>query len=457
LTGYIRTSPLQLPVFAREKVKPPYELRGFLEESVEKTASDHAYFLLWVVGLLLFASNFHPNSGLALRYMKFSLPVFVQPLLLDSLAEAVIFTDPAYLIRGWNPAAESVYGWKAEEVIGKRIDQVLPTEYVDSSREEVLEKFRKDHKWKGEVIQQTKQGIPLYIRSSVAEVKNEAGELIGLIAINQDATQEKAHAAEVEKYRRELEELVIERTQSLQDRIAEVEALNEQLTRLNQELEQFAFIASHDLQEPLITVRSFAHLLQRKYGIGSVVDEAAIRNLEFIQGGVEQMSQMVAGLMTFSRIGSNLSFIFLDLEVVVKGVLEELKDQIQESQAEIQIDDLPIVWGDQDGIHLLLKDLISNALKFHSPNRHPEIYVFAQEREQEWKIGVQDQGIGIEAIHLKKIFSLFFRVHNRRAFAGIGIGLARCKKVIGHHKGSIGVTSVPGRGSLFWFTLQKKK
>jgi two-component system sensor histidine kinase/response regulator len=227
--------------------------------------------------------------------------------------------------------------------------------------------------------------------------------------------------------------------------------LNQELYRSNEDLQQFAFAASHDLQEPLRTVTSFVSLLERS--AAPKLSAAELEYLKYIADGSRRMWALIDDLLSYSQVGRKPSAReVVDLNTVLPWVLENLREGISESGADIQMDRLPSVSGDEAQLGQVFQNLIGNAIKYSRPGTKPIIHVSASQQNQHWRITVQDNGIGIDASYLQVIFSPFKRLHGRE-IPGTGIGLAVCRRVIEAHGGEIWVESAPGRGSTFCFTL----
>lgn len=227
-----------------------------------------------------------------------------------------------------------------------------------------------------------------------------------------------------------------------------------ELARSNAELEQFAYVASHDLREPLRMVRSFCSILFDKYS-ASLPPEAQ-EYLSFAMDGSKRMQQMIDDLLTLSRVGAGRYFFReCSLERACDEAIATLKHSIQEKKIRIVKGNLPLVVADKERLEQVLLNLIGNAVKF-SRTEDPEIFLDCEEEFHQWKIKVVDNGIGIEEQNLARIFLLFERLHPADIYPGSGLGLTLCKKIIEQHGGTIGVTSAVSRGSQFWFTLPKR-
>jgi signal transduction histidine kinase len=227
----------------------------------------------------------------------------------------------------------------------------------------------------------------------------------------------------------------------------------EELRRSNAELEQFAYVASHDLQEPLRKVASFCQMLERRYG--EVLDDRGKQYIDFAVDAAKRMQVLINDLLTFSRVGRvNDRNEPVDLADPLARALANLSTRLEENQAEVRHDPLPTVVGDPTLLTMLMQNLIGNAVKFRSPDRPPRIAVTAHPGDDgEWLIGVQDNGIGVDPQFADKIFVIFQRLHNREEYTGTGIGLALAKKIVEYHGGRIWLDSDYKLGARFAFTL----
>lgn len=230
----------------------------------------------------------------------------------------------------------------------------------------------------------------------------------------------------------------------------ELEATIAQLEASNDRLEQFAYAASHDMQEPLRMVSSYLQLIDDRYE--DVLDEDGQEFLEYAVGGAERMREMINGLLEYSRVDKGEEFAPTDCNRIVDEVMEGLQVTIDESDAEITTDSLPTVHADEGQLMQVFQNLLANAIKYHG-EEPPQIEITAELTHQEWVISVQDNGIGIDREGADKIFDVFQRLHSRQERSGTGVGLALCERIIERHNGRIWVESEPGEGSTFSFTL----
>ena len=229
----------------------------------------------------------------------------------------------------------------------------------------------------------------------------------------------------------------------------------EELARSNRDLEQFAYVASHDLQEPLRMVTNYVQLLARRYK--GKLDPDADDFINFAVDGAIRMWRLINDLLTYSRVGTqNKGLKSTDCETVLKHSLDNLKIAIEENEAVITHDSLPTVMGDHLQLGQLFQNLIGNAIKFRG-KESPRIHISASRNGREWTFSVRDNGIGIAPEYVERIFVIFQRLHNREEYPGTGIGLAVCKRIVERHGGRIWAESEKGKGTTFYFTLPREE
>jgi light-regulated signal transduction histidine kinase (bacteriophytochrome) len=244
----------------------------------------------------------------------------------------------------------------------------------------------------------------------------------------------------------------------------ELKALNEKLEKRakelaasNEELEQFAYVASHDLQEPLRMVTNFLSQIEKKYS--DLLDEKGKTYIHFAVDGAKRMRQMILDLLEFSRAGRiDTKYQEVNLDLLVKDILDLHQKKIEETDARVIIGELPVITAPKTALRQVFQNLINNSLKYsHSKNGAiPQISISAKDKNDHWQFEVKDNVIGIEPQYFEKIFVIFQRLHDRSEYTGTGIGLAISKKIIENMGGKIWVESEPGNGSSFFFTVPKK-
>jgi signal transduction histidine kinase len=225
------------------------------------------------------------------------------------------------------------------------------------------------------------------------------------------------------------------------------------LERSNRELEQFAYVASHDLQEPLRMVASYTQLLAQRYQ--GQLDEKAKKYIDYAVDGAVRMQRLITDLLTYSRAKAPTgSVAAIDSHAVLGEALRNLQPAIQESLALVTSDALPTVRADVTQLSQVFQNLIANAIKFHAADA-PRVHVSVDDLGHEWRFSVRDNGIGIEGQYAQRVFGIFQRLHTRQEYPGTGIGLAVCKRIVESHGGRIWVESELGKGSVFFFTVKK--
>jgi signal transduction histidine kinase len=254
-------------------------------------------------------------------------------------------------------------------------------------------------------------------------------------------------AADVDSMRQR----IVDELSALRAAHDQLDAQARELERSNAELEQFAYVASHDLQEPLRKVASFCQLLEQRYR--GQLDERADQYIDFAVDGAKRMQQLINDLLAFSRVGrAGGDFAPVDLDVAFRAAVADLDAAMVESRAQVVAEGLPTVRGEASLLTLVLQNLIGNAIKFRGP-APPEVRIAAERQDGEWLISCSDNGIGIDAQYADRVFVIFQRLHGKDEYAGTGIGLAMCRKIVEHHGGRIWLDPAAGPGTTFRFTL----
>jgi PAS domain S-box-containing protein len=279
-------------------------------------------------------------------------------------------------------------------------------------------------------------GTYAFVTDKSAIIRDKSGKPTRMVGAVQDITDQKLHES------------------SLKSLNEELEARAQELANSNAELEQFAYVASHDLQEPPRMVSSFLTQLESKYG--SQLDERAKKYIYFAVDGAKRMRQIILDLLEFSRVGRILEEPgIIDLNQVIAEVCSLQSNRIKEKNAVVHFSDLPIIKGYRTPMIQVFQNLIGNAVKYSKESHAPEVNITCRELAESWEFSVQDNGIGMEADHFDKIFVIFQRLHTKDKFSGSGIGLAIVKKIIENLGGKIWLESELGTGTTFYFTLKK--
>ncbi|MBU2650677.1 MAG: PAS domain S-box protein [Bacteroidetes bacterium] len=300
----------------------------------------------------------------------------------------------------------------------------------ENIRKEIDDANDEGKSWTGEVQMKSKDGKIIDIYLHVDVVRDDHGKPIGFLGIHSDITERK-------EIRRKLEKFM------------------EELQRSNTELEQFAYIASHDLQEPLRKIQAFGDRLLEKYG--NTIDERGQDYMLRMQSAAKRMQEMINDLLSFSRVTTRPNpFTETDLNVVMEEVLSDLEARIAKENGKVEISKLPVIKGDKIQLRQLLTNIVGNGLKYHKPDVPPLVTITGERKNGHCIMKIRDNGIGFDESYADKIFQPFQRLHGRNEYEGTGIGLAICKKIVIRHKGEITATSTPGEGSLFTITLPVK-
>jgi len=344
--------------------------------------------------------------------------------IVESSDDAIISKDLNGIIRSWNQGAERLFGYKADEIVGKHISTLAAPDRADeipSILERLVRGERIEHY---ETKRKTKDGKIVTVSLTVSPMRDDTGRIVGASKVARDIT----------------------------DRIRQEQALrdaNAALARSNADLQQFAYSASHDLQEPLRMVASYSELLKREFGskLGPVGDEY----IGYTVQGALRMEQLLKDLRSYTTALDEPTA-DIDAEESLNTAIANLEVAIRDSGAEITCSTLPSVRVHRFQLEQLFQNLIGNAIRYRRADP-PQIRVAAVRQDQHWLFSVQDNGIGIDSQYKEQIFELFKRLHSVAEYPGTGMGLAICRRIVERAGGRIWVESEPGRGSTFYFTI----
>lgn len=360
--------------------------------------------------------------------------------LLDSAPDAIVIVNEAGKIQLINHQCEQVFGRRKEALIGKEIDVLLPQRL--SGNEALNQHFFSDNTplpRKGMTIEATgyrQDGAAFPAEISISPLQTREGRL--MTAAIRDISEKKEMEKEIREANITLEKKVRQRTAELESK--------------NKELEQFAYVASHDLQEPLRTISGFVEKLSSKYK--GRLDDTADIYINYTLQASDRMKILIKDLLDYSRLGREKELRPVDCNRVLGEVLVDLDKVIKENHTKITSSGLPVINNAlPTEIKLLFQNLVTNSIKFRRPGVNPEINIDALRENGHWRFSFRDNGIGIENQYLERIFIIFQRLHNRSQYEGSGIGLAHCKKIVELHGGRIWVSSSPAEGSTFFFTI----
>lgn len=407
----------------------------------EQSASFRPAFLLTTTDEQGSATEKHADSA------KTDLEELLYLTGLRSIPEAVTITDTTYHILDWNEAAEALYGWKREEVIGKLAFDILPATfpYNPQGRAEWQEAIARQGRWQGEVIQKRRDGRTLDILISLSLVRERSGAIIGLLAMQRDITERK----QAEEQTR----LLAEEAQQARDQLIAYLTEHKEVERRKDE---FMSVVSHELKTPVTTIKGFAQLLQRRLKHYNDPDTQLF--LSRMDSQLNRLTRLINDLLEISRLQTGrLKYRIetLDLREVVENTVEQI--QATAISHRLSLEDVTqtpaLVSGDRERLEHVFTNLLMNAIKY-SPHAN-RIIIHVTVHEQEVIASVQDFGIGIAESDLEKIFERFYQVSypQERPFSGIGIGLYLSHEIITRHNGHIWVESQREQGSTFHVTL----
>jgi PAS domain S-box-containing protein len=341
---------------------------------------------------------------------------------------ANVMLDPEGFIVSWNEGGERLKGYRAEEIIGQHFSRFYSAEDIRKGLPAMeLKQAKETGRFEGEGWRVRKDGSRFLANIVITAFRDEKGQLRGFGKITRDITE-----------RRRAEEHL---TKTMED-----------LKRSNDELGQFAYVASHDLQEPLRMVASYTQLLAQRYK--GRLDSDADEFIAFAVDGCNRMQGLIQDLLSYSRAGANAEPLrAVSCEGALEKTLRNLRPTIQDSGAMVTHDSLPTIMTDETQLVQVFQNLIANAIKYHGAEP-PLVHVSATRNSgNEWVFSVRDNGMGMEPQYFERIFILFQRLHGQKEFAGTGIGLAMCKKIVDRLGGRIWVESQPTKGSTFYFAL----
>ncbi|MGZ5282357.1 MAG: ATP-binding protein [Bacteroidia bacterium] len=376
------------------------------------------------------------SLGTAIAFSKFKLfgiwDEVQTEALLESMGDMVFTVSNEKKITYVNPYAAMVLGVDKSEIDKFSLKELFP-------KEKDIDYY---NQFVNGVIKPSFHG--LHVESFYSTFRNKEGQEIAVLVTSDPIGDEyNIHGVLI----------VAHNITEMKRAEARISEKNRELERSNAELETFAFVASHDMKEPLRMVSNYTQLLAHKYE--NKLDAEAKEFIHYAVDGVHRMQALINDLLNYARIGkTNLPEEPVDCNKLLQHVINTLDAEIKEKRATVYVKSMPVVNGVYTQLQQLFQNLIGNAIKFHSEKK-PEVYIDAAENATEWLFSVRDNGIGIDEEYKEKVFVLFQRLHERSQYPGTGIGLSICRKIVELHSGNIWIESEPGKGSVFYFTLPK--
>ncbi|MHC1728674.1 MAG: ATP-binding protein [Syntrophobacteraceae bacterium] len=381
---------------------------------------------------------------------------------LNSIGDAVVATDENCRITFMNPIAEVLMGWKLEETVNTELSKVFNIVNKETRQrvENPVERVLLEGATVGlanHTVLINRKGIEIPIDDSAAPIIDHKDNIIGVVLVFRDVTERENALAEICRCRDDLELRVRERTAELAEANEELVAYSKRLEVLNNELREFAFVASHDLREPLRKIQTFGNMLTRKYS-----GDLAAEGQDYVArmaSAAKRMSDLLDSLLSYSRITSRPNpFQLINLTTIAQDVVNDMEFAIKKAGGRVEIGELPLIDADPVQIRQLLQNLISNSIKYRKDNEKPVIRIHGHTAESMCEVCVEDNGIGFDEQYADRIFRPFQRLHRRdENYEGTGIGLAICRKIVEHHGGSIRAESTPGEGATFIVQLPASK
>jgi len=366
------------------------------------------------------------------------------------------FSDMTGKIIQINQKFCELVGYEKQDLIGKSYADLTPPYQMQKEIKEVKEAVKqKKENYRCEKCFYHKKGHLVWTDISMSFVYDPITRKPQYtFAMINDISEKKKMARDLEESREALKKQNADLEITIHNRTKELKRFNEKLQQSNHDLKQFAFIASHDLKEPLRTIGSFATLLEKRFA--DQLGKEGKEYINFITTGVDRMSKLIRSLLTYSQISNaDLNFSSINVNKVVSSILKDLSLVIQEKKVQINIGKLPSnLIGIESKVNMLFANMITNAIKFNDSDT-PIIDIDCVEVNDFYTFSIKDNGIGIAKEYQEKIFILFNRLHNKSKYEGTGIGLSLCKKIVSQHGGDIHLESAEGNGACFYFSFAK--
>ena len=358
------------------------------------------------------------------------------------------------IVTSWNAAAERMFGYSAEEMIGKSITQVIPQDRLEEEKEILARIVRGERVDHFETLRRRKDGQLIKVSLTISPIRSTSGRIIGASKIVRDITDQRRIQEELQRLYTIAQTEVLERKRA-EDQVRELnQHLEMRVKERTAELEAFSYTIAHDLRAPLRAIHRFSDILREDYG--QRLDSEGRDYLVRLAQGAARMDRLIEDLLEYSRISrADIHLHPIQLSAILRDAQIHVGADLEEKQARLHIDEgLPIVLGDRMLLLQALTNLISNAVKFVSKGTVPDVRVSAERRDDAVRILVRDNGFGIAPEHHQRVFQIFERLNSTEAYPGTGVGLAIVKMAVHRMNGRLGVESESGRGSCFWIELR---
>lgn len=365
--------------------------------------------------------------------------------IIESSDDAIISKNLDSIITSWNKSAERIFGYTAQEAIGRPISILIPKDRTDEEPV-ILERIRRGERIEHfETTRVTRDGRKLDVSLSISPIKDSSGHVMGASKILRDITERKKVERDLQEARRQLQQ----RAEDLENKVRERTA---RLQETVEELETFSYSVSHDLRAPLRAIQQYSEILQEDYS--GKLDDQGHAYLARIANATARMDALIRDVLAYSRVvRSDIHLQSIDTERLVRDLLEQYPS-FQSPHAEIRVESplLPVK-GHEAFFTQCLSNLLGNAVKFVAAGQIPHVHIRTEKRKGHVRIWVEDNGIGIDPRDQNKIFGMFERIHPEQGYEGTGIGLSIVRKAVERMNGKLGVESEAGKGSRFWIEL----
>lgn len=393
--------------------------------------SSAVYYSLFALVSLILILTYRSLSRYMLVSKRSEEKLLYLSYMINNANDSIIACDKDFNVTFWNRESHRRYGYSSEEAVGRPYHELVKEEYfVGHTYQSVVNTLKQQGSWQGEAVHILQNGRHMPVLISVSEVKNDAGEMIGYTSVMRDITERLSHEKRVQNLNDQLEEKVNE------------------LQSVNKELESFSYSVSHDLRAPLRAINSYARILQEEHA--AQIDNEGKRFIGVICRNAEKMGRLIDDLLAFSRLGrQDINKDIVQSDRLVKSVIQSLP----EVTSEIKCDSLLPCKGDASMLRQVWTNLISNAQKYSSRRKKPEIRISSYKQGNEVTYSVADNGVGFDMFYYNKLFGVFQRLHNTGDFEGTGVGLAIVQKIVSRHGGKVWAEAEPDKGATFYFSL----
>ncbi len=373
--------------------------------------------------------------------------------IIESSNDAIVSKTLDGIVKTWNQSAERLFGYTAEEMIGRSILLIIPEDRLSEEKEILSRVIRGERVEHFETVRRRKDGSFIEISLTVSPVKDGSGRIIGASKTARDITDRRRAEAEMARLYKVAQTEVEERKKAEQRFRELTQELEARVRARTAELEAFSYTIAHDLRAPLRSIHRYSDLVREDYA--GRLDEEGVMYLRRLASSASRMDRLIEDLLRYSRVArTEVDLTPIDLDDLLTDLRAQTEGEFEERKALLTVQDgMPLVLGHRVLLHHALSNLLSNSLKFVPPGVSPDIRIHAERRNDTVRLTVQDNGTGIAPQHHDRIFKIFEQLDPEESFPGTGVGLAIAKKAVERMRGHVGVDSTLGAGSSFWIEL----